>query len=147
MLEVGITQGRLSRPVNGKIQSFPEKSWREEFYIANSIGFSLIEWIIDEDLNNPIFKKNFNDELDFYKKSNNINVTSLSCDYFMHNSLSAESENYNKESFEILDELISKVLPLNKINKLILPLINKTSLKKKILQRVMLKFLKDLKLN
>ena len=34
---------------------FPEKSWKEEFYIANSIGFNLIEWIIDEDLNNPIF--------------------------------------------------------------------------------------------
>ena len=40
---IGIMQGRLSKPINGKIQSFPKNSWENEFYLAKDIGFELIE--------------------------------------------------------------------------------------------------------
>ena len=33
-LSIGIMQGRLSKPLNGKIQSFPKNSWKDEFYLA-----------------------------------------------------------------------------------------------------------------
>ena len=39
-------QGRLSKPINGKIQSFPKDSWENEFYLAKDIGFKLIEWVL-----------------------------------------------------------------------------------------------------
>ena len=37
--KIGIIQGRLSKPVNGKIQSFPNNTWKSEFYLAKEIGF------------------------------------------------------------------------------------------------------------
>ena len=53
--KLGIMQGRLSKPLNGKIQSFPTNTWKKEFYVAKEIGFELIEWVLDEDLKyNPI---------------------------------------------------------------------------------------------
>jgi L-ribulose-5-phosphate 3-epimerase len=58
MIKVGIMQGRLSQPINGKIQSFPKDTWREEFHLAKKIGFDLIEWVLDDDLtSNPIIDK------------------------------------------------------------------------------------------
>ena len=56
--KLGIMQGRLSKPLNGKIQSFPKDTWKKEFYDAKEIGFELIEWVLDEDLKyNPIMNK------------------------------------------------------------------------------------------
>ena len=126
--KLGITQGRLSNPLGGKIQSFPKKTWQKEFKIAKSIGFDLIEWIVDENLDNPIFNKDFHRELDHLKNENKIQVISMACDFFMYNSFSNKSENFNKLSLEILEELVNKVLPSNNISNLILPLIGKTSL-------------------
>ena len=64
---IGIMQGRLSRPLNGRIQSFPINTWEKEFYLAKEIGFELIEWVLDENIkDNPIdaLKKV---ELKYYK--------------------------------------------------------------------------------
>ena len=59
-LRIGIMQGRLSKPINGKIQSFPINSWENEFYLAKNIGFELIEWVLDENVkDNPILDKRF----------------------------------------------------------------------------------------
>ena len=50
-------QGRLSRPQNDKIQSFPVNNWEQEFELAAEIGFHFIEWVIDSDGidKNPLF--------------------------------------------------------------------------------------------
>ena len=58
-MRLAITQGRLSRQIGKKIQSFPSESWEEEFEIAKSIGLKNIEWIIDFKTlySNPIFKR------------------------------------------------------------------------------------------
>jgi len=44
---VGIMQGRLSPTINGKEQSFPSASWREEFALAAECEFELLEWVFD----------------------------------------------------------------------------------------------------
>ncbi len=63
---IGFMQGRLSPVTKKRIQIFPHKNWKNEFKIANEIGFSLMEWTIDTETlkNNPLFykgklKKNF----------------------------------------------------------------------------------------
>jgi hexulose-6-phosphate isomerase len=43
-------QGRLSPRIDGKIQAYPEKSWQNEFHLAKEIGYSAIEWIVEEPL-------------------------------------------------------------------------------------------------
>ena len=46
--------GRLSEPINNKIQEFPIKTWKNEFKKASFFGFDSIEWIFDKYQKNPI---------------------------------------------------------------------------------------------
>ena len=41
-------QGRLSPPEDGRFQSFPRNSWREELPRAREAGLDYIEWIYDD---------------------------------------------------------------------------------------------------
>ena len=43
---LGIMQGRLSKPLNGKIQSFPKDTWKKEFYDAKEIGYEVGEELL-----------------------------------------------------------------------------------------------------
>jgi L-ribulose-5-phosphate 3-epimerase len=46
--QIGIMQGRLSPRIEGKIQAYPAKTWQKEFEIAQEIGYSAIEWIVEK---------------------------------------------------------------------------------------------------
>ena len=60
-MKIGILQGRLSPPVGGHYQEFPE-SWDSEFQKINELNLVGLEWIItkESNLENPIFL-NLND--------------------------------------------------------------------------------------
>lgn len=47
MNNIGIMQGRLSKPIGNKIQAFPWGIWEEEFKKAADIGFDEIEFIFE----------------------------------------------------------------------------------------------------
>src|ERR1035441_413407 len=55
----GVMQGRLAPPEDGRFQSFPRRSWREEFPRAREAALDYIEWIHDEygRTANPIFSQ------------------------------------------------------------------------------------------
>ena len=57
-MNLGIIQGRLSKPVDGHMQEFPA-SWEEEFGLLNKCGLSHIEWLITKGTakTNPAFDK------------------------------------------------------------------------------------------
>ena len=82
---IGFMQGRLSPMVDRKIQSFPWGSWESEFSIARNIGLSLIEWTIDSKdfILNPILVEAGCESISKLKKLNNIQVSSVTSDYFM----------------------------------------------------------------
>lgn len=44
---IGVMQGRLAPPEDGRFQSFPRVAWREEFARAKAAGLAYIEWIHD----------------------------------------------------------------------------------------------------
>lgn len=54
---IGILQGRLTPSINGKLQFFPVNNWKEEFGIAQKIGFNCIELLVQEDTldKNPLW--------------------------------------------------------------------------------------------
>ena len=90
--KLGIMQGRLSKPLNGKIQSFPTNTWKKEFYVAKEIGFELIEWVLDEDLKyNPIMNKNSFKIIKQIKEETQIEVNSICCDFFKHFSFNSSN--------------------------------------------------------
>ena len=81
----GIMQGRLSPPEEGRFQSFPRQSWRDEFGRAREAGLSYIEWIHDEygRTANPIFSEEGLAEFDKLKQLYGIATTALCGDWFM----------------------------------------------------------------
>jgi L-ribulose-5-phosphate 3-epimerase len=78
-------QGRLSPPEDGRFQSFPRKSWREEFARARDAGFEYIEWIHDDygRTANPIFSEAGLKEFDALKKEHGVATPALCGDWFM----------------------------------------------------------------
>ena len=45
---LGIMSGRLSSKIDNCIQAFPHHNWENEFSIAKSFGFQVIEWIYED---------------------------------------------------------------------------------------------------
>ncbi len=81
----GVLQGRLSPPEDGRFQSFPRTSWREEIARARETGLDYIEWIHDDyDRGaNPIFTEAGRDELAALKQEHGIATPALCGDWFM----------------------------------------------------------------
>lgn len=79
-------QGRLSKPVDGKIQAFPWNAWKDEFYIGAEIGFKNIEWTIDLDdclYDNPIMNDQGRNEIINLVQKTNCIVSSITADCIM----------------------------------------------------------------
>jgi hypothetical protein len=55
-MNFGIMQGRLSPPVKGHIQEFPDK-WKKEFELLEFCGISTVEWLVTKSSfdSNPLF--------------------------------------------------------------------------------------------
>lgn len=82
---IGIMQGRLSPPTEGKFQSFPKSTWRDEFFAAKEAGLKIIEWIFEADEweNNPISSDHGISEIKSIKNETGIAISSICADYFM----------------------------------------------------------------
>ena len=85
MNPIGIMQGRLSKPSDGKIQSFPWSSWKEEFSLAKKCGFQLIEWTLDQErlYENPLMTESGRYEIRTLIETHGIQIWSLTGDCFM----------------------------------------------------------------
>lgn len=83
--KLGIFQGRLSPSIDGKVQFFPKDSWREEFKTARSLGFDLIEWVLDKDSiqDNPILSLEGLSEIKSLSDVHNVQVYGICTDNFM----------------------------------------------------------------
>lgn len=82
---IGFMQGRLSPPVDGKIQAFPKAHWRDEFASAQDLGFARVEWTLDhEDLAaNPLMTTEGQAEIRALSSSHGVAVSSITGDCFM----------------------------------------------------------------
>lgn len=78
-------QGRLSKPLTGKIQEFPVKTWRNEFKLANSLGLQAIEWTLDfaNFKLNPIFNPEGQSIIEDLQKLYSVQVPSITLDCFV----------------------------------------------------------------
>ena len=81
----GVMQGRLSPPEDGRFQSFPRNSWRQEISRARAAGLEYIEWIHDDyDRGaNPIFSVEGRVELAALKQEHGITTPAVCGDWFM----------------------------------------------------------------
>ena len=85
MRRIGFMQGRLSPQVDGKIQAFPWQHWEEEFVIAGSAQFELVEWTLDQDRlhENPLLLSSGQQRIRELSRISGVKVSSLTGDCFM----------------------------------------------------------------
>ncbi len=83
-MKIGIMQGRLS-PMQGDRMQFSPVYWAEEFDLAQRLGFSSIEWLVDWDHwhSNPIFSPLAHREIKKKLLQTNIRMNVLGCDVVM----------------------------------------------------------------
>jgi len=83
--QIGIMQGRLLPPEDGRLQCFPRSRWAEEFKLAAMVPLAYIEWIFDQQgLDaNPLMIDNGVAQLRALMSSSGVNIRSVCADYFM----------------------------------------------------------------
>jgi len=86
---LGIMQGRLLPPVNGKIQAFPAENWHKEFATAQVLGLDCIEFIFDGNAINshPLLTSAGVSQIKLLEENTGVKVLSVCADYFMDNPL------------------------------------------------------------
>jgi len=108
---IGIMQGRLSPPVDGKIQVFPWNTWEEEFYRANEIGIDLIDWIVEEDRlwENPLLSSEGAKSIETVTNKTGVYIGAVCADYFMNCPLIRCSDLALEERLKVLEILIDRL--------------------------------------
>lgn len=85
MARIGIMQGRLVPPTEGRIQCFPNDRWRDEFPLAQEAGLACIEWIYDGHgaAVNPLATNAGVAEMKMLSEKHGVEVLSVCADWFM----------------------------------------------------------------
>jgi L-ribulose-5-phosphate 3-epimerase len=128
--QFGMMQGRLSPPEDGRFQSFPRASWREEFARARASGLDYIEWIHDEygRTANPIFSEAGLAEFDALKQEHGIATPALCGDWFMDFPLIRCTAEEREEREAHLHALIPVAARIG-AKKMVLPFVDQSSMK------------------
>ncbi len=129
LYSIGIMQGRLSPPEDGRFQAFPRGSWREEFKRAKDAGLAYIEWIHDEygRTANPIFHEAGLAEMDALKAEYGIATPALCGDWFMDFPLVRCSAEELAERERHLHELIPVAARIG-ARKIVLPFVDQSKM-------------------
>ena len=127
---VGIMQGRLLPPVNGRFQAFPAQRWREEFPKAAAAGLSCIEWIFEkpDEERNPLRHDEGLAEMERIADETNVRVRSICADYYMTEQLLHPDGSRNAANVAHLEWLIGRAARL-KATYVVLPFVDSSSLK------------------
>ena len=144
MYNIGFMQGRLSPVIEDKIQCFPWQHWKNEFKIANNIGFTLIEWTLDQEnlYSNPLMTKIGQKNIKTLTKKNSININSLTGDCFMQSPFWKEK---GVKSKILKNDFLSivKACSLIDIKQIIVPLVDNGSIENDEQENELLYFLHE----
>lgn len=118
---IGIVQGRLSPPVNGRLQAFPADTWQKEFVVAKELGLGCIEWVYDS-VENPILDRAAWKEI--RRLCEITPARSLCADYFVGHPAYRQPEQFAIH-FRYLLECAEQI---RHINKVILPFVDNSAI-------------------
>ena len=123
---IGFMQGRLSKIRNNRIQSFPWDFWEDEFSRAFDLELFNMEWTIDSDRfeENPLITEHGNNAITSLISKYNIQIPSVTCDYFM------ENPPWKNNFSEVKENIISIFNGMNRIKSqiLVIPLVDNSSI-------------------
>ena len=127
---VGIMQGRLLPPVDGRIQAFPKDRWPEEFPLARDIGLDTIEFIFDADgaaiEEHPLLEDGCA-TIKALVESHGVAVQTICADYFMRHPFHGDHPVDVARSVELLRGLVENTATLN-ITDIVIPCVDESTL-------------------
>jgi len=129
-VKLGIMQGRLVPPEDGRFQSFPRSRWRDEFPIAAAAGLDAIEWIFDaygEDIN-PLGTEAGIDEMRALSSQHGVRVESVCADWFMDFPLVADEPIEAGRRWRKLVWLMEKCATAN-IGRVVVPFVDASAIR------------------
>jgi hexulose-6-phosphate isomerase len=139
---IGIMQGRLSPPEDGRFQSFPRNSWREEIVRAHEVGVRYIEWIYDDygASVNPIATEDGVMELQALKERSGIGTPALCGDWFMDYPLIRCSEEQRAQRERVLHDVLRWAGKIG-AERLVLPFVDASSIRTEDEKNIVLEIL------
>lgn len=109
MNPIGIMLGRLSPRPDGRVQSFPRATWRDEFGRARACGFALIEWLVTTEAidDNPIWSGEGRGEIRERAAGAGVRVTSMCADFLIDQPLVGVDDGCRRERVDRLGRLVA----------------------------------------
>jgi hexulose-6-phosphate isomerase len=127
---IGIMQGRLVPPPEGRFQCFPRDHWRREFALAAEAGLACIEWIYDAygaDVN-PLATDANVAEMRELSARYGVAVESLCADYFMDRPLVRATAAEREERVGALVWLLGRCAACG-IRRMVLPFVDASAIR------------------
>ena len=124
-MRIGIMEGRLGPPEEGRFQSFPRVGWAREFGSAKAAGLDCIEWIYDvygADVN-PMATDDGVQKMAELGKEHGVSVLSCCADYFMEERFLRCTESELTARLAKLDWLLGRCQKIG-INRVVLPFVD-----------------------
>jgi L-ribulose-5-phosphate 3-epimerase len=127
---LGIMQGRLVPPVEGRIQAFPRESWAQEFPNAAAAGLNAIEWIYDAYGvgANPLDTREGLAAIRALSAEHNVAVRSLCADYFMDFAFVRATDAERTERIGRLVALLGQARQIG-VTRVVLPFVDSSSIR------------------
>jgi hexulose-6-phosphate isomerase len=77
-------QGRLTPPVDGRLQAFPGRGWRDELPRARALGLGAIEWIVESPLEtNPLWTDDGVEQIRACVEASGVRIDHVCADCFI----------------------------------------------------------------
>ena len=127
--QIGIMQGRLSPRIAGKIQAYPEKTWQKEFELAQEIGYSAIEWIVEGPLEkNALMSEPGIESINQLIIETGVKVEYVCADIFMQQPFIRVSDSTVEENKKYLNQILLNAKKIGAIG-VEIPFVDASSIK------------------
>ncbi len=129
MTKLGIMEGRLVPPEDGRFQCFPRTQWESEFAHAAQVPFDYIEWVYDlygHDVN-PLGNAAGMDRLKKLAESTGVSIRSVCADYFMDKPLVRCSQQELDERLQELQRLLRNARSVG-VNRVVIPFVDASAI-------------------
>lgn len=142
---IGIMQGRLLPPYEGRFQAFPADSWRREFTLGRDAGIQTIEWIYEQphEAENPLGSDAGIAEIKAMAAETGVAVRSVCADYYMTRRLVGTDGTADGAVADHLRWLLGQGRKLG-ITYIVLPFVDASSLKTEAERAALVTLLRDL---
>ncbi len=141
----GVMQGRLLKPVNNKIQSFPTKKWFKEFKLIKDLNLKNLEWTLDDKNleNNPFLLQKGQTQIKNLCKQNKITIHSVTGDCFMQKPFWKKKGEEKKRLLTKLKKIICGASKI-KTKFVVIPLVDNGKIQNEYQKKTLIKDLKKM---